>query len=178
MWKNSMWGCVTSNDGTYGTYIPWEHFPRWLHYCHISIHNTPSVAYTTFMLMSHNGTQQKYYIYNRRPNDDLIIIISSTYWPSFDLSNNETSKTRNHPPPMEEQKQWYMTGDNTRWMLWLEQVMGLHSSSVFKGVSCCRRQHLYWGFTRFVDLQQTYGLGLQKNGCISSKHLWTQQPIW
>ena len=41
-------------------------------------------------------------------------------------------------------------------------MIGLHSSRVFKGVSCCRRQHIYWGSTRLIDLQQTYGLGLQK----------------
>ena len=42
-------------------------------------------------------------------------------------------------------------------------MMGLHSSSVFKDVRCCRRQHLYWGFTILSDFQQTYGLGLQKH---------------
>ena len=32
-------------------------------------------------------TQQKYYMYNRRPNDDLIILIISTYLPIFSLSD-------------------------------------------------------------------------------------------
>ena len=40
--------------------------------------------------------------------------------------------------------------------------MSLHIFSTFEDVSCSRRQHLYWRFMILSDLQQTYGLVLQK----------------
>ena len=92
--KNSVQGCVTSNYGLYGMYVPRKHFQCFCNYLHISIYDIARTAFTTYQLMSHNGTkrtQQQYYRYNRRPNDYPIVIIISTDWPSFDLSDRAYS---------------------------------------------------------------------------------------
>ena len=52
--------------------------------------------------------------------------------------------------------------------IWYIPVMCLHISRVFKGVSCCLRQHLFWGFKILSDFHQTYGLGLHKNGAAAA----------